>query len=199
MNTATKSTSPNASINFAKWINEGWDLVFANFWEFIIISIIYVVVILAASSTILLKFILGGPLTVGIYYVIFQKMRGNPMNIGDISKGFNFFIAAMLADILISFFVWVGFIFLIIPGIVLSALYMFTFPLILEKNLDFWEAMETSRKVVQKNIFEFSVFMFLMYILLLIGFLLIGIGFLIALPITFAATAAAYRDIFGLE
>jgi hypothetical protein len=88
-------------------------LVFANFWEFIIISIIYVVVILAASSTILLKFILGGPLTVGIYYVIFQKMRGHPMNIGDISKGFNFFIAAMLADILISFFVWVGFIFLI--------------------------------------------------------------------------------------
>lgn len=189
----------SVNVNIAKWINEGWDLVFSNFWEFLVISIIYVVVILAASSTILLALILAGPLTVGIYYVIFQKMRGNPIQIGDISKGFNFFVAAVLADILISIFVWIGFIFLIIPGIVISALYMFAFPLILEKNLDFWQAMETSRKVVQKNLLEFSVFMFLMWVFLFVGLLLLGVGFLVALPITFAATAAAYRDVFGLK
>ncbi len=199
MKSQSDNTSREITINIAKWVNEGWDLVFANFWEFIIISIIYVVVIFAASSTILLKFLFAGPLTVGIYYVIFQKMRGKPMQIGDISRGFNFFVAAVLADLLISVFVWIGFIFLIIPGIVLSAMYMFAFPLILEKNLDFWQAMETSRKVVQKNLFEFSVFMFLMYVFLFIGILLFGVGFLIALPITFAATAAAYRDVFGLE
>ncbi|NOZ62025.1 MAG: hypothetical protein GXO74_10125 [Calditrichaeota bacterium] len=199
MNTPTNKTTPEVTVNIAKWVNEGWDLVFANFWEFIIITIIYVVVVLAASSTLLLKFLFAGPLTVGIYYVIFQKMRGKPMQIGDISRGFNFFVAAVLADLLISVFVSVGFIFLIIPGIVLSALYMFAFPLILEKNLDFWQAMETSRKTVQANIFEFSVFMFLLYILLFVGLLLLGVGFLIALPITFAATAAAYRDVFGLE
>jgi len=188
-----------SEINLGEWINQAWDFVVANFNELIIISIIYVVLVLIASSTVVMKFILSGPLSVGIFYVIFNKMHGNPINIGDISKGFNFFVAAVLADILITVFVSVGFFLLIIPGIVISALYMFTFPLILEKNMDFWEAMETSRKVVTKNIFELSVFMLVLYIFMVIGVLLFFVGFLVALPVAFAAVAIAYKDIFGLE
>lgn len=186
-------------INIGKWINEGWDLVMANFAEFMIISLIYVILIIIVSSTILVKFIFAGPLSVGIFYIIFNKMRGKAINIGDIAKGFNFFVAAVLADILITVFTMVGFTLLIIPGIIISALYMFTFPLILEKNMDFWQAMETSRKVVTKNIFELSIFMLVLYILMIIGVLLLFVGFIVALPITFAAIAVAYKDIFGLE
>ena len=186
-------------INIGKWINESWDFVMTNFTELLIISLIYVILVIVASSTVVIKFILSGPLSVGIFYVIFNKMRGGEINIGDISKGFNFFVAAVLADILITVFVSIGFFFLIIPGIVISALYMFAFPLILEKNMDFWEAMETSRKVVTKNIFELSVFMLVLYIFMIIGVLLLFVGFLVALPIVFTAIALAYRDIFGLE
>ncbi|OQX95503.1 hypothetical protein B6I21_05075 [candidate division KSB1 bacterium 4572_119] len=194
-----ENTEHSQEINIAKWINEGWDMVMGNLNDLLILSLIYVVLMLVVSSTIVIKFIFAGPLAVGIYYIIFNKMRGNPINIGDIGKGFNFFVAAVLADILITVFAGVGFLFLIIPGIVISALYMFAFPLILEKNMDFWEAMETSRKVVTKNIFEFSVFMLLLYIFMFIGFLLFLVGFIFALPIAFAAIAAAYRDVFGLE
>ena len=199
--TAAERLNINATseINIGKWINQGWDLVIANFTEFLIISIIYVVLIIAASSTVLIKFILSGPLTVGIFYVIFNKMRGKQINVGDVSQGFNFFVAAVLADILITVFVTLGFFFLIIPGIVISALYMFTFPLILEKNMDFWQAMETSRKVVTKNIFELSIFMLVLYIFIIVGVMLFFVGFLVALPVAFAAIAIAYKDIFGLE
>jgi uncharacterized membrane protein len=194
-----KINEVTGEINIGKWINESWDFVMANFTELLIISLIYVILVLVASSTVVIKFILSGPLSVGIFYVIFNKMRGGEINIGDISKGFNFFVAAVLADILITVFVSVGFFFLIIPGIVISALYMFAFPLILEKNMDFWEAMETSRKVVTKNIFELSVFMLVLYIFMIIGVMLLFVGFLVALPIVFAAIALAYKDIFGLE
>ena len=194
-----KISEVTSEINIGKWINESWDFVMANFTELFIISLIYVVLVLVASSTVVIKFILSGPLSVGIFYVIFNKMRGGEINIGDISKGFNFFVAAVLADILITVFVSVGFFFLIIPGIVISALYMFAFPLILEKNMDFWEAMETSRKVVTKNIFELSVFMLVLYIFMIIGVLLLFVGFLVALPIVFVAIALAYKDLFGLE
>ncbi|HDP99501.1 MAG TPA: hypothetical protein ENN22_10020 [bacterium] len=189
----------NGKINIAKWINEGWDIVMANFAEFFIISLIYVIVLIATSSTLIVKFLFTGPLTVGVFLIIFNKMRGKPIQIGDIAKGFNFFVAAVLADILVTVLVGLGFIFLIIPGIILSAMYMFTFPLILEKKMDFWQAMETSRKLVTKNLFELSVFMLMLYILMFVGFLLFLVGFLVALPITFAAIAAAYRDLFGLE
>jgi uncharacterized membrane protein len=194
-----KINEVTGEINIGKWINESWDFVMANFTELLIISLIYVILVVVASSTVVIKFILAGPLSVGIFYVIFNKMRGGEINIGDISKGFNFFVAAVLADILITVFVSIGFFFLIIPGIVISTLYMFAFPLILEKNMDFWEAMETSRKVVTKNIFELSVFMLVLYIFMIIGVMLLFVGFLVALPIVFVAISLAYKDIFGLE
>ena len=126
-------------------------------------------------------------------------MGGKAIHIGDLSKGFNFFIAAVLADILITVFCSIGFFFLIIPGIIISALYMFTFPLIIEKNMDFWQAMETSRKVVTKHIFEMSAFMFVLYLFLFIGILLFLVGFIFVLPICISAISFAYKDLFGLS
>ena len=118
---------------------------------------------------------------------------------GDIAKGFEVFVAAVLADILISVFVGIGLALLIIPGIIISALYMFAIPLIMEKKMDFWQAMEYSRKLVSKNLFELSIFMLVLYILLFIGVLLLLVGFFVALPIVFAAIAYAYSDLIGLE
>lgn len=191
--------STAGQINISRWIAEAWNLVMSDFANFILLSIIYIVLIGIASWTFLGGIIFSGPLTVGFFYIIFQKIRGNPINIGDIAKGFNFFVAALLADILITVFVVVGFCFLIIPGIVISALYMFAFPLIIEKKMDFWQAMETSRKIIQKNIFEYSAFMLLLYVLLLLGILMLLVGFVVALPLTFVAIALAYRDMVGLD
>ncbi len=191
--------SHSSEINIGKWINEGWDFVMAHFAEFLILSLLYSIIIILASSTILIKFLFAGPLKVGIFFIIFNRMRGKSFNIGDIVTGFNYFIPAVLADILITVFAAFGYFFLIIPGIIISAVYMFTFPLILEKKMDFWQAMETSRKVVSKNLFELSVFMLVLHVFLLIGVILLFVGVLVAVPIVFAAIAAAYRDIFGLE
>lgn len=193
------SQSPAAGqINISRWIMEAWNLIMSDFANFIVLSVVYLALMAVASWTLLGGLIFGGPLTAGFFYIIFQKIRGNPLNIGDLAKGFNFFVAAVLADILIMIFVTIGFFFLIIPGIVISALYMFTFPLIIEKKMDFWQAMETSRKIIQKNIFEFSAFMLLLYLLLFLGLLMLLVGFVIALPLTFVAIALAYRDIVGL-
>ncbi|MDZ7263658.1 MAG: hypothetical protein ONB16_03675 [candidate division KSB1 bacterium] len=186
-------------VNISRWLSEAWNLVMSDFANFMLLSIIYIVLMGIASWTFLGGLIFGGPLTAGFFYIVFQKIRGNPINIGDIAKGFNFFVAALLADILITVFVAIGLFFLIIPGIVISALYMFAFPLIIEKNMDFWQAMETSRKIIQKNIFEYSAFMLLLYVLLLLGLLMLLVGFVFALPLTFVAIGLAYRDMVGLD
>ena len=41
--------------------------------------------------------------------------------------------------------------------------------------------------------------MLVLYIFMVIGLLLFFVGFLVALPIVFAAIALAYKDLFGLE
>jgi len=193
------TVSQTGEINISKWITNGWDLVMEHFGEFLLLSFIYIVILTVASTTFIVGLILAGPLTAGFFYIIFNRIRGKNIYIGDIARGFDVFITAVLADILISVFVGIGFMVLIIPGIVISALYMFAFPLIIEKKMDFWQAMETSRKVVTKNIFELSIFMLVLYIFLFVGILLLLVGFFVALPIVFAAIAYAYCDLFELE
>jgi len=189
--------SKSAEINISKWISNGLDLVMGDFGEFLLLSFIYVVILTVAFSTGIIGLILVGPLTVGFFYIIFNRIRGKEIYIGDISRGFNVFVPALLAGILINIFVSFGFFLLFIPGIIVSALYMFALPLIIERNMDFWQAMETSRKLVTRNIFELSVFMLLLYIFLFIGVILLLVGFFIALPIVFAAVAYAYCDLIG--
>lgn len=191
--------SKSGEINISKWITNGWDLVFGNFGDFLLLSFIYVVILTIAFSTWVIGMILFGPLTAGFYYIIFNRIRGKEIYIGDIAKGFNVFVPTLLAGILINIFVSIGYFFLIIPGIVISALYMFALPLIIEKNMEFWQAMEISRKLVSRNIFELSIFMLVLLILLFIGFILLLVGFFVALPISVAATAYAYCDLIGLE
>lgn len=193
------SSGKTEDVNISKWIMNGWDLVMANFGDFLLLSFIYIVILAVASTTFIVGLILAGPLTAGFFYIILNKIRGREIYIGDIAKGFDVFIAAVLADILISAFVFIGFTFLIIPGIIISALYLFAFPLIIEKKMDFWQAMEASRKLVTRNIFELSIFMLILYILLFVGVMLVLVGFFIALPIVFAAIAYAYCDLVGLE
>jgi len=188
-----------AAINISKWIMDAWDLVMADFGEFLLLSFIYIVVLTLAFSTWIVGVIIAGPLTAGFFYIIFSRIRGQKIYIGDIVRGFDVFLASVLANILVSAFVSIGFMVLIIPGIIISALYMFAIPLIMEKKMDFWEAMETSRKLVSRNLFELSVFMFVLYLFLLIGVLLLLVGFVVALPIAFVAIANAYCDLIGLE
>ncbi|MCU0643087.1 MAG: hypothetical protein MUC94_02400 [bacterium] len=193
------NTAPTGAVNMTKWITSGWDLVMSDFGQFLVLSFIYLVLLAVAFSTLIIGLILSGPLTVGFFYIIFNRIRGNPIKIDDIAKGFDFFLAAILADLLISAFTMIGFTFLIIPGIVISALYMFAFPLIIEKKMNFWEAMETSRKVVMKNIFELSIFMLILYVFLFMGMLLLLVGLIVAVPFVLAAIAFAYIDLIGLE
>ena len=187
-------------ITIGKWLNRGWDIVTSDLGNFVLLTLIYIIFLIALSFTVIGQLLLSGPFTAGYFMIVFSKLRGKPFDIGDISKAFNadVLIASILAGILVSTFITIGFFFLIIPGIILWAIYMFTFPLIVEQKLNFWEAMETSRRIVSRNLFEFSIFAFVQLLLLLVGFLLIGAGLLFTIPLVMVATACAYEDIFGL-
>ena len=87
---------------------------------------------------------------------------------------------------------------LIIPGIYLSIAYMFTLPLIIEKNMDFWQAMETSRKAVSQHWFKLFFIGALMMFICLISAIPLGLGLIWTLPMFVALHGALYRRIFGI-
>lgn len=75
-------------------------------------------------------------------------------------------------------------------------LLMFTFPLIVDRNLGAFEAMKTSAKAVWRNLGGIAGFYGVAFVLSLAGALACGIGSYFVIPIIMAGTTVAYRKIF---
>ena len=75
-------------------------------------------------------------------------------------------------------------------------LLMFTFPLIVDRNLSAFEAMKMSAKGVWKNLGGIAGFYGVAFVLGLAGTLACGVGTYFVIPIIMAGTVVAYRKIF---
>ena len=84
-------------------------------------------------------------------------------------------------------------------SIYLTILYMFTIPLILDHRLEFWPAMELSRKITQKQWVSYLGLYSLLALLGLVGVLTCGLGVLVTTPLGFATIVAAYDQVIGLD
>jgi uncharacterized membrane protein len=183
-------------VTIGKWIGEGWKMVQANFWDFVLFTLIYVLVVGVIKE---IGIFLVGPLTYSYYYIILQRMRGQRFDIGHLAKGFYNFVPAFLAGLLICLFSSLGLLLCIVGTFVISGMYSFTYLLMIEKNLGFWDAMEESRKVIWPNIAGFTLLSFVGLLLLFLGFMLCCVGVLVTIPIYYCAVACAYRDWVGLS
>ena len=100
-------------------------------------------------------------------------------------------------DVLMLALIFLGILVLLIPVFYLTVIWMFSLPLVIDKGLGFWQAMETSRKVVSKH--WFSVFGLLIVIALIyfVGMLLCCVGVFLSFPLGIAATMYAYENLFS--
>jgi len=86
----------------------------------------------------------------------------------------------------------------VIYSIYLGIAYIFVLPLITERNLSPWQALETSRKAVQQRWFKVFALMMLCYIFLLLSGFTLFIGLVWLLPLSGIAFGIVYRTIFGV-
>lgn len=108
---------------------------------------------------------------------------------------FKYSLPILIAAFLSSLLVILGFLLFVIPGIYLSVAYIFTVPLIIEKDMDFWQAMETSRKAVHQHWFKVSFIYALVGIICFISLIPLGIGLIWALPFYVVLHGVLYRRI----
>ena len=87
----------------------------------------------------------------------------------------------------------------VIPGIYLMYAYMFAMPLIVEKKMGAWHALETSRKAVSKVWFRFFGFVWLLMLINAIAAIPLGLGWIWTLPWSVLAFAMVYIKMFGAE
>jgi uncharacterized membrane protein len=84
-----------------------------------------------------------------------------------------------------------------IPVIYLGVSWKFTLPLIMDKQLNFWAAMNISRKQVGKHWWHVFGLVILISLLNVVGMMLCCVGALFTFPIGFAALMFAYETIFS--
>ncbi|GIT97401.1 DUF975 family protein [Sulfurovum sp. TSL1] len=125
------------------------------------------------------------PLIVGVIMLAIRYSRGERLAFQSIFHYYHLTGRLSLAALFIYIMTVIGFVLLIIPGIYLSVAYIFTLPLIADKGMDIWEAMETSRKAVTKHWFKVFGLFLLLSIIMTLGALALGIGLIWAVPLLF--------------
>lgn len=142
-------------------------------------------------------FALLGVLFAGLSLIYLKRIRGQTATIQDTFEGFNrCFVPLLVSSVLTSVFTIIGFTLCLLPGIYLFVAWLFVFPLIFELRVDFWPAMELSRKVVHERWWEIFGLAFAAGIVVFVGLLLFGIGVFFTAPIAIGAVMYAYEDIF---
>ena len=128
------------------------------------------------------------------FYTCVRNFRaaGQKMSLGelfDFSHAFDKIIGPIVVGILIA----IGYVFFIIPGIILTFMWAFT-PCIQgdKTDISFFNAMKESRRLAKGNYIKIFLLIVILAIFAALGFILLGIGALVTVPVAHVALYCAY-------
>lgn len=123
-------------------------------------------------------------LVVGIIYVplIMAAAMGSKLSQSELTA---MMFGAFAVEIIVAFLM-----------VCLHTLLLFTFPLIIDRNLSAFAAIKTSARAVLKNLGGVAGLIGVSFVLTIIGYLALCIGLYFVIPIVMAGFAVAYRKVF---
>ena len=175
-------------------IKRSWPIVMANGGPLIGGGVLVILISLAANSVPGLALLIQGPLQLGLYTVSIAAVRGQAVRFEDLFAGFQRFVPAFLAGLLIGIFTGLGAVLCIIPGLIVSVLYAPTYLYMIDEGLDFWPAMERSRIAVWDNFVPWCLLMLGLFGLNLLGMLACCVGTFVTWPMTIVVICLAYEQ-----
>ena len=186
-------------LQIGKCISRGWNLVMKHFWLTVGATFLIHLIVTAIGVIPVVGWALTAVFIGGLDWMFLKLVRGQKAELGDAFAGFNLaFMPLALFGVVATLLIFLGVVLCILPGIYLAVCWMFFTPLIiLDKRLEFWDAMELGRKVVSKHWWHIFGLALVCGLVLICGALVCVIGVFIAMPIVRAAIVYAYEDVFG--
>lgn len=185
------------------YVSRGWEIFKANAGMMIGFVFVQIALSLACSLVPILGSLANIAVSaclMGGFYLTCQKIsNGESIEFGDFFKGFDHIKELFFGQFVMAIMVAIGFICLFLPGIYLAIAYGFMVPLIVLGKMPFWDAMETSRKIITKNWFMFFVMGFVYSGIALLGILALGVGIFVAVPVILCIQYAMYEGIVGVS
>lgn len=213
-------------------ISEGWKLIKNDYWLFLGISLVGILIGSVGPFGILM-----GPMMCGVHMCLLARMRNEQVSFNLLFKGFDYFVPSLVATLLqmlpvvvavvLSYVVFLVFfvlaagagaaaggeaaVVLMVVGVVVFVValmllmvaitlpFVFVYPLIVERKLDGIAATKASAKAVMGNLGGVAGLLFLNFLMGLVGVMACYVGAIFLMPIGFAATAVAYRQVFPAQ
>jgi len=139
------------------------------------------------------------PLMAGIIMMGIRRSVDLPISFGLAFSYFGFTGTIIVAGLLMTILTTIGYLLLLLPGIYLALAYMLAIPLIVEKKLGAWQAMEASRRAITHHWFKVFFLFILMMLIIGVSMIPLGLGLIWTYPMMINIMGILYRDIFGVE
>ncbi|HKF95506.1 MAG TPA: hypothetical protein VKB96_13105 [Gammaproteobacteria bacterium] len=139
------------------------------------------------------------PFLTGVIMQGVHRAADLPVTVGQTFGYLDVSIPIIVAAILSMLIAAIGFMLFIIPGIYLSQAYLLVVPLIAEKKLAPWQAMEASRKAITRRWFKVFFLLLAMFLIIFVIMLPLFIGLIWTYPMSAVLIGILYREIFGIE
>ncbi len=135
------------------------------------------------------------PLGAGLTMLGVHRAAGESVQAGMAFGYYGRWLMIAGVNLLVMIFVALGLVLLIVPGIYLAVAYAFALPLMLDRDVGIWEAMETSRRLVQPVWWKFFFMTLAMSGLFAASVLTLGIALIWLLPMAFTAYGVVYQRV----
>ncbi|WP_440953514.1 glycerophosphodiester phosphodiesterase [Methanococcoides sp. FTZ1] len=177
------------NLNFEDVFRRAWDVFKDNIAAYVVATLI------AFIGSIFIVTI--APLFYGLAYMAVKGMGGEKVEINDLFEGFNNFIKSWVFFILFAIIVGVGFLFLVLPGLVLSILMIYALPLLIIRGYGVMDSIKESIDISKNNFVDTLVLAIILWVISAIGNMTY-VGSLLTTPFYFLALVAALEAQIGV-
>jgi hypothetical protein len=189
-----------AVVDIGSAVSRGWALVRDNLGVLVGATVLGWLITIGLAFVPVLGWVVGIVLLGGLDYLFIRRIRGETVQVGDVFAGFNLaFLHLTMAGLVKCLLTSLGFVLCILPGIYLGVGYVFALPLVIDKKMEFWPAMEVSRRVVHRHWWSTFGLVIVLTLIALAGFMACVVGALVTVPVASASLMYVYEDLFGPE
>ena len=136
-----------------------------------------------------------GPVEYGVSFAHLKAARGDKLEIGNMFEAFKNYWNAVAASLLVSIIICIGFILLIIPGIIFACKLAFTPYLVVDRKMGVTEAIKASWRMTNGHAWKVFCIGLLAIPILIIGLLLFVVGIIPAIMWVNLAFASLYHAV----
>lgn len=138
------------------------------------------------------------PLLAGVNMLGIRRAADQPLRFNEIFSHFGRTFQVVACVLLSTLMIFIGYLLFVLPGIYLSIAYLLAVPLVVERGLSPWAALEASRKAISQHWFKVFGLLLVFGLLFSLSGLTLGIALIWLVPWLIVAIGVLYRTIFGV-